>query len=329
MEAGVNAAFGGPRGTGGAAFGVIASKASADADFASDNPKSQAAHAASHAAYAAGQHTNQAVHAEFAAAFSTRAHVSARSRFKTFWKAVTSDAAYVARHEFLGVLPLWHDGSRPLTEQWRAIKWQVANSEGSEDWQFWIDWYDSLLDGRPMLGDAGRTWEMLEHIALIDPGTWDKGPEAVNPVIRGIWELHRLRAEVAALQAEKVAFLAARASEVQRGHNQPPEGLVDDAPEVARQITIIWDGLDEAREELERDAPDKGRLHAIAQRMLAALNAVVAYCGKVADRTVTSAAEAAGKFAGRAAVVAAIDHVAMNGRLSQCIKDLISFGSAG
>ncbi|MFN3164762.1 MAG: hypothetical protein ACE37N_15115 [Pseudohongiellaceae bacterium] len=39
-----------------------------------------------------------------------------------------------------------------------------------------------------MLGDAARTWEMLEEIALIDAATWDAGPEVVNPVIRDIWE---------------------------------------------------------------------------------------------------------------------------------------------
>jgi len=64
----------------------------------------------------------------------------------------------------------------------------VQRRSDADDWQFWIDWYDALLAGRPMLGDAGRTGEMLEQIALIDPATWDAGPEVVNPVIRGIYE---------------------------------------------------------------------------------------------------------------------------------------------
>src|SRR6056297_2331593 len=242
------------------------------------------------------------------------------------WTAVETDAKNSLDGVLPNSIPLWSIQAHPLKPEWKGIRRRVQSQSDAADWQFWIEWYDALLDGRPMLGDAGRTWEMLERIALIDPATWDRGPEVVNPVIREIWELHRLRAEVAALQAEKAAVLAVRASEAQRGHNQPHEGLVDDAPEVARQITIIWDGLDEAREELERDAPDKGRLRAIAERMLAALNAVVAYCGKVADKTVTSAAEAAGKLAGRAAVVAAIDQVANNGRLMQFAKDLLAFG---
>ncbi|MFB9150003.1 hypothetical protein [Roseovarius ramblicola] len=93
----------------------------------------------------------------------------------------------------------------------------------------------------------------------------------------------------------------------------------------AWQITIIWDGLDEAREELERDAPDKGVLRGIAERMLAALNAVVAYCGKVGDAVVMSAA----KVGGGAVGTAVLDHVANNGRLMQFAKDLLAYGLGG
>jgi hypothetical protein len=281
------------------------------------------ADAATRAALAANRVYEGAAHV---AADAANAAATASNAATAAWEAVRADAGRVRDGTVPDDLPLWPDGRGPLEEKWRAIVWQVKNSEGAEDWQFWTAWYDSLLDGRPMLGDAGRTWEMLEQIALIDPATWDKGPEAANPVIREIWELHRLRAEVAALQAEKAAFLAARASEVQRGHNQPPEGLVDDAPEVARQITIIWDGLDEARDELERDAPDKGVLRAIAERMLAALNAVGTYCGKVGDAAVMSAATETGKLVARTAYVATLDHIANNGRLMRFVKDLLAFG---
>ena len=306
-----------------AILGASASKASAAADFAGETPEAQPAHAASHAAYAAGQHTNQAAYATFAVVFAARA--CANARFAEVWNAVRADAGSIICHEFPKFRPLWPEGRGPLAKQWDKIKARVGEGPKPEDWQFWIDSYGALLNGRPMLGDAARTREMLEKIALIDPATWDKGPEAVNPVIREIWELHRLRAEVAGLQAEKAAFLAARASAAQRAHNQPPGGLVDDAPEVARQITIIWDGLDEAREELEQDAPDKGRLRVIAEQMLAALNAVVAYCGKVADAAVMSAA----KVGGGAVGTAVLDHVALNGRLMQFAKDLLAFGGGG
>jgi len=92
-------------------------------------------------------------------------------------------------------LRLWH-AHNPLTPLWDVVRRGTPHTGPTDDifstapseWQFWIDWYESLLDGRPMLGDAGRTWEMLEQIALIDSDIWDKGPEVVNPVIREIWE---------------------------------------------------------------------------------------------------------------------------------------------
>lgn len=266
--------------------------------------------------------SDKPVHSAGSAGFSSSRAVLVYNGAPDVWSAISTDAKQLAQGDSQYSIRLWPIEAHPLKPEWEGVRRRVQSQSDASDWQFWIDWYDALLDGCPMLGDAGRTWEMLKQIALIDPATWDKGPEVVNPVIRGIWELHRLRAEVAALQAENAAFLAAPASEVQRGHNQPPEGLVDDAPEVARQITIIWDGLDEAREELERDAPDKGVLRAIAEGILAALNAVVAYCGKVADAVVISAA----KIGGGAVGTAVLDHVVNNGRLMQFAKDLLAFG---
>ncbi|WP_372675097.1 hypothetical protein [Aquicoccus sp.] len=237
------------------------------------------------------------------------------------WNAVRADAEEAAGGTLPNASPLWPNGVNPSAEQWAAIKWQVANSEGAADWQFWIDWYDALLAGRTMLSDPARTWEMLERVALIDPETWDKGPEVANPLIREIWELYRLRVEVAQLQAEKAALLGGRGSEAQRGHNHPPKGLVDEQPEIAQQITIVWDGLDEAQGELEKEEPDKGRLLRIGKGLLAALMKIGAYCGKVGDRVIMSAATASGPFI--------LDHFANDGRLFQFAKDLIGFASGG
>jgi hypothetical protein len=107
------------------------------------------------------------------------------------WTSVRADVEQVSAKGIPGAFALWPDGHGPLEDKWRAIVWQVINSDDAKDWKFWTYWYDSLLDGRPMLADGARTWEMLEKIVLIDPETWDKGPDAVNPVIREIWEEYR------------------------------------------------------------------------------------------------------------------------------------------
>ena len=135
-------------------------------------------------AHAAREAASWAVGATYGATASTHGLVLAGAA----WDAFGQDVAKAAGGKLPDALPLWPGGAGPLAAQWAEIKAQVAGAPDAAGWQFWLDWYDALLKGRPMLGDAARTWEMLEKIALIDPETWDKGPEAVNPVIREIWE---------------------------------------------------------------------------------------------------------------------------------------------
>ena len=240
------------------------------------------------------------------------------------WAAIRLDVEQTAGGGIPDGLALWPKGKGPLAKEWGLIKSQLSKSSDIAAWEFWIEWYDALLDGRPMLGDAARSWEMLEEIALVDAATWDAGPEVVNPVIREIWVLYRLREEVAALRAEKEQLLAGRASAEARSHNQPPE-LVDTEPEMARQVEVIWAGLDAAQDELEQEVPDKHVLQRIAEEMLAALKAVAGYCAKVGDAVVMSAA----KVGGGAVGTAILDHVANNGRLFQFAKDLFQYAVGG
>ncbi|MGR3547401.1 MAG: hypothetical protein ACU0CB_02750 [Roseovarius sp.] len=99
--------------------------------------------------------------AALAASAATAAHPAAVAAFAASRASsgaqigLKSDAIFLASGELPDDLPLWPEEAGPPAEQWRAIKWQVDQSEGAEDWQFWIKWYDALLDGRPMLGDAG------------------------------------------------------------------------------------------------------------------------------------------------------------------------------
>ena len=112
---------------------------------------------------------------------------SSSSSAAAIWESVREDAAEVSDGEVPWVLPLWGDATNPFAGVWQEVQAKVHASETAGNWQFWIDWYQALLDGRPMLGDAARTWQMLEKVALIAPEDWAQKPEVVNPMIAGIW----------------------------------------------------------------------------------------------------------------------------------------------
>ncbi len=63
--------------------------------------------------------------------------------------------------------------------------------------QFWREWYQGFLDGKPM------DWELQRRVALIEDAIWESGPEAVAE------EIERIRAEFLSEktpQAERVEF---------------------------------------------------------------------------------------------------------------------------
>ncbi len=74
--------------------------------------------------------------------------------------------------------PLWQDGEDPFAAVWDDVKSTLGTA--AKDWQFWIDWYESMLHGAP------QNIDMLEEIALIDDAVWKDGLEAVNAAIAGI-----------------------------------------------------------------------------------------------------------------------------------------------
>ncbi|MEQ9672928.1 MAG: hypothetical protein RLO10_00560 [Roseovarius indicus] len=196
---------------------------------------SRAAHAA--AAVVTSRRAAAAAAAVAARAVDEASRAVPDTGFDALWVAVRVDMAQVAEGGIPDAMALWPDGRGPLEEQWRAIIWQVKSTEGAEDWQFWTKWYDALLDGRHMLGDAARTWEMLEKIALIDTETWDAGPEAVNPVIRKIWEGYLFEEAI----AENPLALRITRNET--------TGKLESAPKEERDLEEIVDGIRQALRE--------------------------------------------------------------------------------
>ena len=164
-----------------ATTGAAAAAHAASTHAAAARATTQAAGRAANAAHAAANAAARAANAANAAA-------RAAAAGDLVWAAIRLDVEQTAGGDIPDALALWPEGKGPLAKEWGLIKSQLSKSSDFAAWEFWIQWYDALLDGRPMLGDAARSWEMLEKIALIDAATWDAGPEVVNPVIREIWE---------------------------------------------------------------------------------------------------------------------------------------------
>ncbi|MGI3210921.1 hypothetical protein ACROSR_07360, partial [Roseovarius tibetensis] len=157
-------------------------------------------------------------HAAYAAVTAARAATDA-----TAWRAIRSDAERASERRLPDALPLWPDGLRFFGRAWSYIKAQVAASPDAADWQFWLDWYDAQVAGRTMLPDSARTWDMLEKIALIDPATWDAGPEVVNPVIREIWEGYRAKPKIELFKATLYDFRFDQMAHVMRAVPMPED----------------------------------------------------------------------------------------------------------
>ena len=198
------------------------------------------------AAYAANANANAAAYAANACA-AANANAAAADGADLVWAAIRLDAEQTAGGDFPDALALWPEGKEPLAKEWGLIKSQLSKSSDIAGWEFWIEWYDALLDGRPILGDAARTWEMLEEIALIDAATWDAGPEVVNPVIRKIWERYLFEEAI----AENPLALRIIRNET--------TGKLESAPKEVRDLEEIVDGIRQAlREFIARCKGAKG-----------------------------------------------------------------------
>ncbi|PIE16960.1 MAG: hypothetical protein CSA68_00510 [Rhodobacterales bacterium] len=128
-----------------------------------------------------------AAHAALAAAGAARANPAA------FWWAVRKDCLAVGGADAAGIarllldaLPLWHGAENPILSEWSALNTALGQPSQKLDWSFWIAWYDSVLEGKPLNAD------MLAEIARIKDEDWDKGEAIVLSRINEIWRRYQL-----------------------------------------------------------------------------------------------------------------------------------------
>ncbi|MEX0283119.1 MAG: hypothetical protein AB3N23_00760 [Paracoccaceae bacterium] len=101
------------------------------------------------------------------------------------WDEIGADVLTLTNSESVWRRPLWSDGISPFDAEWTQIKSEV---QFNPDWAFWLRWYQSLLDGKPL------PLPLLTDIALIEPAVWDAGPSAVAQRIAEIELEHARRA---------------------------------------------------------------------------------------------------------------------------------------
>ena len=183
--------------------------------------------------------------------------------------------------------PLWHDGENPFADGWQTVRtaWAATDDRG---WQFWIDWYEAVLDGRPLLGDWDRHWTLLTDIALISDHDWNAGPDKVNPLIGAAHLRHIVRKQAEDLLADhhRLRALEFATRHPPRDHNNPPEILALDPKaydDVERASGVARAAVEEMRFESQLDRPNPVKLRESADRLSAALTSVLKYLGGKAD----------------------------------------------
>ncbi len=86
-----------------------------------------------------------------------------------------------------------------MQRDWNLVKSALAATARPEDWQFWTDWYQASLNGRPMLPSGDADWDMLADIFEVNDTSplqeedWENRPDHVNAVIRGIYQDYKAR----------------------------------------------------------------------------------------------------------------------------------------
>lgn len=118
-------------------------------------------------------------------------------------------------------------------------------SQSESVYDFWQDWYQGFLEGDPL------DWELQLEVAMIDNEIWATDPKTVANEIEKIRARHNLQKRIKQLEAEL------RRATVNRhgiGGNLPPEPLDDVA--LAQELIIVWQPLEELKDEITADEPD-------------------------------------------------------------------------
>ncbi len=114
------------------------------------------------------------------------------------YEALSFDASRLlvnGKADCLRIPPLWDGFAVPgiATAGWISLTAALQKAEGASDWNLvWIDWYESLRDGRAPWGLPRQVGEQILVEAMLWPqAEWDKGALHINRRIAGLIEAAR------------------------------------------------------------------------------------------------------------------------------------------
>lgn len=214
-----------------------------------------AAAATAATASAAAATASAAAVTENTAAFAARAAAFAADAVTVIWSSIQADVHALIKGEDPSEQPLWPDKNL-LAGEWERSKPILRVTPGGD---FWIDWYQRALNGRP------QNWPLLRDVALIDDALWKEGGEALDVRIRELREHHALAATA---NAERIEWNPDTGKLRLVSDTDWPEGDANYARrKITRAIEVFNDqpgqgygALDADRAMLRRAVDDAGNL---------------------------------------------------------------------
>lgn len=194
------------------------------------------------------------------------------------WDVLQQDIQALERGDDLLSLPLWPTATPgEISAAWTKGRDWMQDNPG---YGFWIRWYEAVLAGRSVTGTWQSHWQLMQDIALIAPGDWDKGAEHVAGVIDLITQKHALQRDVAQIKRalENEIFNA----ETLGRHR---DNLPDDLPpsrvvQYRAQLREVLQELGAVEVALEPPVPDVEVLEQATGRLRAAWERFKAFCAK-------------------------------------------------
>ena len=150
-----------------------------------------------------------------------------------------------------------------------------------------------------MLNGGPLDWGLQEAVAKIREEDWEKGAAHVAEKIQEIEARFDLKRELENAEKE---IARSHAQRLGIGGNNPPEAI-DDLPEMAQELTVVWGPFRELEKEVDAEVPNIERVKSAISKLMGLLAACGKWVGEKVDAAASEYAKAIGKWGGTATTV--------------------------